>query len=82
MSSYEMNEKLDGNQHDAGDGRRVGADRRMSADERRRGGNRLLEVIVSRSQVARDRRQDNRRSADVPKNWWGFWRRGQKKLTG
>ncbi len=63
-------------------GRRAGDDRRSSVNERRRGSNRLLEVIVSSSQIARDRRQDKRRSADSPRNGWGFWRKGQKKVTG
>jgi len=77
-----MDNKPNNDQDDIADGRRAGADRRSPISERRRGSNRFLELIVSRSQMARDRRQEKRRSADSHSHGWGFWRRGQKKLTG
>jgi len=77
-----MNNKPISDQEENIEGRRTGDDRRSSPGERRQTNNRLLELIVSRSQMARDRRQGKRRSADSPRDGWGFWRRGQKKLTG
>ena len=77
-----MDNKPLNDQDEPDDGRRAGDDRRESENERRHGSNRLLEIIVSSSQIARDRRQDKRRSEDSPRNVWNFWRRGQKKVTG
>jgi len=77
-----MDNKPLSDQDEPGDGRRTGDDRRSSAYERRRGSNRVLEIIVSSSQIARDRRQDKRRTGDSPGNGWAFWRKSHKNLTG
>jgi len=77
-----MDDELLSDEDESGDGRRTGDDRRSSANERRRGRNRVLEIIVSSSQIARDRRRDKRRSGDSTRSVWGFWRKSQKNLTG
>jgi len=73
MSSELMDNKPNIDQENSSESRRSGGDRRTPM-ERRRGSNRLLEVIVSRSRMAKDRRQDRRRTADVEPSGWGFWR--------